>query len=182
MSIVWLSVFILLCIELIILLPLVVPLPNAVRRFLAKKILSFNLAPKIRFLVNFTTLGLIFAVWDAVQQLQHLEGKAKDGGENVMSGDLGSTGYLSKNMTKSRLFRAERNLYLAGFTLVLLFVIARMVELLQLSVDLEEQRDSLKQKLADRGVSASDYTSIDNESSGAAQGLRRRTNALGSSG
>lgn len=45
---------------------------------------------------------------------------------------------------KERKFRAERNMYLAGFALTLLFVIGRITQLMQESVELEEETDRVK--------------------------------------
>lgn len=44
--------------------------------------------------------------------------------------------------------------YLAGFALTLMFVIARLVELMQEIVNQEEDKDSLSQRLKDIGDSA----------------------------
>ena len=157
---------------------LVIPMPATVRHFIAKKILRLNLAKRIQFLLKFITLGLILAVWDAIQQLQHLDEKVKSGQGPPKVGDLGNTVYVAASLDRQRKFRAERNLYLAGFTLVLLFVIARIVELLNNVVQLEEERDSLKRRLSAASGSGSKDILLDNATPTAGLGLRRRRGAV----
>jgi hypothetical protein len=45
---------------------------------------------------------------------------------------------------KERKYKSERNMYLAGFSLTLLFVIGRILKLMQESVELEEEKDRVK--------------------------------------
>lgn len=67
MSVVWLSVFFLLCVELIVTAVLVLPLPRVVRKSIASAIFRFELAKRVRFFINFTILACLFAIWDCVQ-------------------------------------------------------------------------------------------------------------------
>lgn len=67
MSVVWLSVFVLLCVELIVTAVLVLPLPRLVRKSIASAIFRFELAKRVRFFIRFTILACLFAIWDCVQ-------------------------------------------------------------------------------------------------------------------
>jgi len=67
MSVVWVSVFILLCLELIATAVLVMPLPRLVRKSIASLIFRFELAQRVKFFIRFTVLASLFAIWDCVQ-------------------------------------------------------------------------------------------------------------------
>ncbi|PXF46359.1 hypothetical protein BWQ96_03858 [Gracilariopsis chorda] len=158
-TIVWMAVFFLLMIELVITALLVLPLPRVLRKFIARKIFNYDLGRRIRFVSNFIILGLILAVSDAVQTLRHLE--QKEGTE------ASSSAYNDA-------------LYLAGFALTLMFVIARIVELMQEVVNVEEQKEVVEQRLKDVGEIASTTTSVpatDITSKEESTTLRKRTPA-----
>lgn len=112
-SVVWMAVFILLMIELFITGLLVLPLPRLIRRFIAKKIFTYDLAKRVRFLSNFIILGLVLAVSDAITTLRRLEQKLDMSSEGVKqhTGEA-RTGYIEVSMDKQRKFRAERNVRL----------------------------------------------------------------------
>eukprot|EP00178_Gracilaria_changii_P006941 TRINITY_DN223_c0_g1_i1.p2 TRINITY_DN223_c0_g1~~TRINITY_DN223_c0_g1_i1.p2 ORF type:complete len:189 (-),score=38.32 TRINITY_DN223_c0_g1_i1:1862-2428(-) len=158
-SVVWVSVFFLLMMELVITAILVLPFPRFVRKFIARKIFTYDLGKRIRFISNFIILGLILAVSDAVQTLRHLEQKEAGETSNQATNDA-RVGYIAVSFDKQRKFRAERNMYLAGFSLTLMFVIARIVELMQEVVNVEEQKDVAEQRLKDVNDAASTATSI----------------------
>lgn len=108
-TVVWVGVFILLSFELFITLLLVLPLPRVVRRFLAKKIFTYHLAERLRYVVNFLLCALIVAVIDAINSLIHLTEKEEGSDKSSSSESDPRTGYLSSTMIKQRKFRAERN-------------------------------------------------------------------------
>lgn len=107
-SVVWMGVFVLLMLELFITAILVLPLPRAVRKFLARKIFNYNLAKNIRFFSNFVVLALILAVSDAVSTIRQLEQKEGSSNKKGVSYPDPHTGFAT-DLTKQRKFRAERN-------------------------------------------------------------------------
>lgn len=134
MSVVWLSVFCLLCVELIVTAVLVLPLPRVVRKSIASAIFRFELAKRVRFFINFTILACLFAIWDCVQELTRLREKYEAPsspdkvGMNIEGGDSQAS-YFQSSLDRQRRFRSERNLYLSAFTLTLLFVIGRLLDM-----------------------------------------------------
>jgi len=56
-SVVWMGVFVLLMAELVIVSFLVLPLPRMVRKFIARKIFTYDLGRRVRFISNFIILG-----------------------------------------------------------------------------------------------------------------------------
>lgn len=113
-SVVWMSVFVLLMVELVITLILALPLPRFIRRFIARKIFTYNLASRVRFLSNFVVFGLVLAVSDAISTLRHLEQKEGSGeGSSVPFSE--KTNYIGTSIDKQRKFRAERNVRSLSF-------------------------------------------------------------------
>lgn len=153
-TVVWMSVFLLLIVELVITALLVLPLPRAGRRFLAKKVFTRELSQKLKTVSNFIFVGLVLAVADAVASLRHLEKKEhSDKYQSTTYGDSQST-YFTTSMDKQRKFRAERNMYLSSFALTLGFSLARLIELMQELVNVDEERDELRKKIAAMSSSA----------------------------
>lgn len=178
-SVIWMAVFLLLMVELFITLILVLPLPRVIRRFIAKKIFTYDLARRFRFASNFIILALILAVSDAISTLRHLEHKEESASENTTGAYSERVGYIGVSLDKQRKFRAERNMYLAGFALTLVFVIARIVELMQQVSNTEEEREALTQRIKDIGeaANAATTTTTDISSPPDESTLRKRTNA-----
>lgn len=108
-SIVWMAVFLLLIIELFIVLILVLPMPKKVRHFLAKKIFTYSLGERIRFVANFIFLGLLLAVADAVNSMRHIEQKEETAEMANPGYPEGQAAFMAANLDKQRKFRAERN-------------------------------------------------------------------------
>lgn len=109
-SIVWMSVFLLLVIELFVTFLLVLPFPKPVRRFLAKKIFTYDLGDRIRVAANFIFLGLMLAIADAVNTLRRVEEK-EENMESTHGGypAEGPANLIAVSLDKQRKFRAERN-------------------------------------------------------------------------
>lgn len=106
-SVVWLSVFVFLCAELFVIYLLALPLPRLLRRFIARKICTYDLGRHVRFFGNFISLGLFLAVVDSIQTQRHLEGKEEDARPATFPDQR--VGYSGISLDKQRKFRAERN-------------------------------------------------------------------------
>jgi hypothetical protein len=52
--------------------------------------------------------------------------------------------HLVKHLDKEREYKTQRNLYLSGFALTLIFVIGRITDLMQEHVDLEDDLQKLR--------------------------------------
>jgi hypothetical protein len=90
---------------------------------------------------------------ESITTLRRLKGRDRHhiGGVPPVDGDVFSerVRYADVSLDKQRITRAERNLYLAGFALTLLFVIARIVELMVDGAVVEDERDAAKKRLDD---------------------------------
>lgn len=148
-TVVWVSVFLLLVVEILITLLLVLPLPRTVRRFLARKIFTYDLSRRVRTVSNYILVGLIIAFADAINGLRHLEKKGESTTESVKNTYQDSqSNYFTSSVDKQRKFRIERNMYMSAFALTLGFVITRLVELIQELENCDEEIDHLKKRLS----------------------------------
>lgn len=175
-SVVWIAVFLLLSVELFLTCILVLPLPRFIRHFLAKKIFSYDLARRFKFISNFIILGLILSVADAITTLRHLTQKE----EHIDPGHTGHAdraAYMGLNLDKQRKFRAERNMYLSSFALTLVFVIARLVELMQQTITLEEEKDALAARVKQLSQANGENAPVTDISAEPTSPLRRRAGA-----
>ena len=115
--------------------------------------------------------------------MQRLEKKyaASDAKENgpvdPVSG--GNTSFQQTSFDRQRKFRAERNLYLSGMTLTLLFVIRRLVEMSQESAISLEAIAAMEARLTAAGAAptAGKVTTLPDGEKTVRGGARKRANA-----
>lgn len=145
-SLVWMSVFLILAVELVITLILVVPVPRKARNFLAKKIFKFELGDRLKTPILFIGIALGLALMDSYFTHQRIMTRILEEQEaGVVSPSHYSHDFFYPGLhDRERKYKSERNLYLAGFALTLLFVIGRLAVLLQESVELQEEIDRLE--------------------------------------
>lgn len=142
-SITWTCVFGILIFELVVTFILVVPVPRRIRNMIARKcIFKFDLGERFSKVIWFVAAALFFGLVESYytceRLMQKLEGMEQ---EDTIRMDHHSHHH---HHDKQRLYKAERNMYLSGFALTLLFVIGRILQLMQESVELEQERDMLR--------------------------------------
>jgi heme/copper-type cytochrome/quinol oxidase subunit 1 len=145
-SLIWTTVFLFLLLELAVTLILVLPVPRRVRNVLARNVVTkFNLGERLGKPILFVAIALSFALLESyvahqriLARLEHEHG----GGAADMYSQQHERVYHAQD--KERKYKSERNMYLAGFSLTLLFVIGRILKLMQESVELEEEKDRVK--------------------------------------
>jgi B-cell receptor-associated protein 31 len=143
-SIVWTTVFLFLVLELALTLILVMPFPRRIRNFLAKKIFKFNLGERLRKPILFVGVALSFALVESYVAHQRIIARIEQEQEMGIPAQRISHDQYFHGQDKERKYKAERNMYLAGFSLTLLFVIGRITTLMQESVELEEEAERVK--------------------------------------
>jgi len=139
-SLVWTSVYIFLIIELIITFALVVPVPRKIRNIIARNVFRLKLSEKFQKPIWLVAAGLTIAFCDSYLTLERLTSRSQQ--EHDLAGFTG--GAVTKDriyhdLDKQRGYKAQRNIYLAGFALTLLFVIYRITQLMAESVEMETQ-------------------------------------------
>jgi B-cell receptor-associated protein 31 len=139
------SVFLILAVELVITLILVVPVPRKIRNFLAKEIFKFELGDRLKTPIMFIGIALSLALMESFFTHQRIIARILEEHEaGVASSHHSHDNFYPGLHDRERKYKSERNLYLAGFALTLLFVIGRLAVLLQESVESHEEIDRLE--------------------------------------
>lgn len=154
-SLLWKSIFAFLAAELIITLLLVVPIPLKITaRFVRlarimpiQRITQF--VERLRTPLLFIGIGLGMALAESLYTHQRILARIDEERRGVrFSSSTSYVDYFYPGMhDKERKYKSERNIYLSGFALTLLFVIGRIVALLRESVTLHEEAERLESAL-----------------------------------
>lgn len=144
-SFLWTTVFVLLLLELVVTFVLVIPVPRSIRNRIARCIAKLDLGGKIGQASLFIMIVLVGALAESIMTVRALYERDTHyfpATSSMTSGNVEQE-RIFHDMDKQRIFRAERNMYLAGFTLTLLFVIARISKLMEESVEMEDEHKQL---------------------------------------
>eukprot|EP00538_Stauroneis_constricta_P009328 CAMPEP_0119554670 /NCGR_PEP_ID=MMETSP1352-20130426/7080_1 /TAXON_ID=265584 /ORGANISM="Stauroneis constricta, Strain CCMP1120" /LENGTH=183 /DNA_ID=CAMNT_0007601285 /DNA_START=60 /DNA_END=611 /DNA_ORIENTATION=- len=137
-SIIWTSIFVFLICELLLTGLLVIPVPRKIRNFIASKIFQLQLGEKLSKYILFIGIGLVFAILESFISHQRIVDRMSEYGDGG-GYDHHHHGHKEHIHDKERKYKTERNMYLAGFAFTLLFVIGRITQLMEESVELEKQ-------------------------------------------
>ena len=141
-SLVWTIIFAFLILELAVTLILVVPVPRKIRNVLASKIFQLDLGARLRKPLLFIGIALGLALVESYFAHQRIMSRmAEESSEGNWSPQHERHFHLQD---KERKYKSERNMYLAGFALTLLFVIGRITQLMQESVQLEAETERVQ--------------------------------------
>lgn len=147
-SFLWTTVFVVLVLELVVTFILVIPVPRTIRNRIARCIAKLNIRRKIGQSSLFLMIVLIGALIESIMTVRALY--QRDNHYYPATASMTTSVEQERifhDMDKQRIFRAERNMYLAGFTLTLLFVIARISKLMEESVEMEDEHKRLLKML-----------------------------------
>lgn len=140
-SLIWTSVWFFLMFELMVTLILVIPVPRKIRNAITRQINRLDLGNRLGKVIIFIGIALSLALLESISSVQYISTKELE--HTTPEHDR-----IVHDLMKQRKFRSERNLYLAGFSLTLLFVIVRILQLMQESVEWEAQVDALTKAVA----------------------------------
>mmetsp|Transcript_401 Transcript_401/g.579 ORF Transcript_401/g.579 Transcript_401/m.579 type:complete len:175 (+) Transcript_401:128-652(+) len=147
-SIIWTAVWWFLMFELGITLILVIPVPRKIRNAMARQINRLDLGQRLAKFGIFVTVALAAALVESMSSVQTIGERERL--ETQFGYTAGSVEHdrVIHDLDRQRKFRSERNMYLAGFSLTLTFVISRIANLMQESVEWEAQVDLLTKTVA----------------------------------
>ena len=144
-SLLWTAVFLILMIEIVIVAVLVIPVPRSWRNGICMEVSKLDLKERLRMPLTFLVVGMCLAFFDSLNCLLWLW--------RVEEEETRYTGYQSaeqahviRHLDKEKEYKTERNLYLSGFAIALLFVIGRITDLMQEHAELETELE--KKRLA----------------------------------
>lgn len=156
-SLLWTGVFIFTMLELIFTLILIVPVPQKWRNKICREVSKLDLKERFKIPLLFVGVGLAFAWMDSYNMLQLIIDIQREEHEESMAiarsrrgGWFSSTYRMTEEermhhiLEKETEYRTERNLYLVGFALTLLFVIGRITDLMQEHADLEDELETAR--------------------------------------
>jgi hypothetical protein len=152
-TLIWTSVFLFLLLELVAVFILVVPVPRKIRNFICRQISKLNLKEHLHFPCLCIGIALAFGLVDGIFALQWISKTEKEAHDESMHQehsyfhhhDSESSGGVLRELDKQREYKTERNMYLTGFALTLLFVIGRIADLMQEHVELGDEYERVQQ-------------------------------------
>lgn len=147
-SFLWTSVFVFLCLEIALTLILVIPVPRKVRNWVCRETTKLDLKERLKPVLLGIGLALGVALLDCFSLLTMLFSMEREADERYYQFFGGPTTYRPNDVLhqidKEKEYKTERNIYLAGFSLTLLFVIGRITDLMQEHVDLEDDLEKIR--------------------------------------
>jgi hypothetical protein len=153
-SLVWGTVFIFLLLELAFTLILVIPLPRKWRNWLCHKCSKLDLKAHLQKPLLFIGIALTLALLDCFSRLQMILDMEKESHNHAGGNHHGGEEVrVLHQLDKEREYKTERNIYLAGFSLTLLFVIGRITNLMQEHAELEDDLEKIR--LSSKAVDSS---------------------------
>jgi Bap31/Bap29 transmembrane region len=130
-SILWTAIFVILCLEVALTFVLVLPVPRRLRNGVCRAATDLDLKGKLYPVLRGLGIGLVLALLDSFSFLQFLvQDNREIHGQHHRHHD---------HHAREREYQTERNIYLAGFCLTLIFVIGRITDLMQEHVELEDE-------------------------------------------
>lgn len=155
MSLLWTSVSVILSLEFLLLLLLCLPLPWGVRKNISRWIHRIQAHHHLDSLIKYLLLALLLALLDSLNSLRtvHL-GQELNASANAAHTDP-SLQLITYHDLRWKKARAERNFYLASFSVAALIAIARLVRLASIEVQL---RTKIKMYNGNRPISETGET------------------------
>eukprot|EP00184_Porphyridium_aerugineum_P008305 CAMPEP_0184691238 /NCGR_PEP_ID=MMETSP0313-20130426/140_1 /TAXON_ID=2792 /ORGANISM="Porphyridium aerugineum, Strain SAG 1380-2" /LENGTH=245 /DNA_ID=CAMNT_0027148915 /DNA_START=244 /DNA_END=981 /DNA_ORIENTATION=+ len=162
-SVLWISVFLLLCVEAIVAALLCFQITA---RAIVQVVEDSPLGKNIRYFSQFVIFGLVVGLWDSVNTIRRLEqreqaamgidgyagGHGAHGTRHHPYGPTGAnpqTDLMFYSVDRPRKFRAERNLYLTAFSLALMFIIQTLIRLTKLLIRHEKKEEESQKEIAE---------------------------------
>ena len=144
-SFLWTCVFLFLCLELALTMILVIPLPRKFRNWVCRGTTTLDLKGRLKPALWGIGVALSVALLDCLSLLQFLFSMEDEAHERSrIYGGGGAAEVVKRQMDKEKEYKTERNIYLAGFALTLLFVIGRIMDLMQEHVELEDELEAVR--------------------------------------
>lgn len=129
--------------EIVITAVLVIPVLQAWRNAICREVSKLHLKEHLKLPLTFLVVGMMLAFLDASNYLLYLWDMEE---EDVRYRTYRSVddAHMVRHLDKERVYKTQRNLYLSGFAVTLLFVIGRLTDLMQEHADLEKELESTR--------------------------------------
>lgn len=128
---------------------LVIPVPLKIRNFICRQISKLNPKQHLHIPLICIGFGLALTLLDSLSLLQLIfeeerEAHNLDHEQQQYHHEHGEHQEMLRHMEKEKEYRTERNIYLSGFALTLIFVIGRITNLMQEHVELEDDLEKMR--------------------------------------
>jgi Bap31/Bap29 transmembrane region len=142
-SLIWTSIYLLLKCEIALTVLLVIPLPRAWRNVVCLEVSKLELKQRLQIPLTFLVIGMSLAFLDAWNYLLYLWDVEE---EDVRYRAYRSVddAHLVRHLDKEKVYKTQRNMYLSGFAIALLFVIGRLTDLMQEHAELEKDLENMR--------------------------------------
>lgn len=124
-------------------LVLAIPVPRRWRNWLCMEVSKLELKQHLKLPLVFVGFSLIFAILDSLNYLVMVLGMEWEDERERRYGSPEDR-LIVRQLDKEKEYKAERNIYMAGFALTLIFVIGRMTDLMQEHAELEAALKKLR--------------------------------------
>jgi hypothetical protein len=132
-------------IEIAIVTVLVIPVPRAWSNGICLEVSKLDLKARLRLPLTFLVIGMCLAFFDSLNYLLWLW-KVEEEERRYTGYQTAEQVHVVRILDKEKEYKTERNLYLSGFAVTLLFAIGRITDLMQEHAELETELE--KKRLA----------------------------------
>lgn len=140
MSFLWTTVSALLCFELVILLALCAPLPWGVRKNISRWIFRVRAQDRLNASMKYVLFGLFLALTEALNSLRNVHRREQADLKHAAESPIDQALHItSAHDHRWKRAKAERNLYLAAFSITAWIAIARLIRLAAIEVQLRNK-------------------------------------------
>ena len=143
-SLIWTSTYIILLIEIVITVILVIPVPRNYRNQICRKISKLDVKQKLYYPLTALFVALSVAFLDSYNYLIQIWNIIEEDDVRYRNYNSIEEAHWIKHLDKEKQYKTQRNLYLSGFALTLIFVIGRITDLMQEHADLEDDLSKLR--------------------------------------
>jgi Bap31/Bap29 transmembrane region len=129
--------------EIVLTVILVIPVPRSWRNIICLEVSKLHVKQRLQIPLTFLVIGMFLAFLDALNYLLYLwDVKGED--ERHRSFRSAEDAHIVRQLDKEKEYKTERNLYLSGFAIALLFAIGRLTDLMQEHAELEQELEKMR--------------------------------------
>jgi hypothetical protein len=122
---------------------LVIPVPRNYRNWICREVSKLDIKQKLYYPLTVLFVAISIAFLDSYNYLIQIWSIEEDDMKYRNYNSI-EEAHLIKHLDKEKEYKTQRNLYLSGFALTLIFVIGRITDLMQEHADLEDELHKLQ--------------------------------------
>lgn len=135
--------FVILMFEIALTVILVIPVPRSWRNAICLEVSKLDLKQRLKIPLTFLVIGMSLALLDAWNYLLYLW-DVENEDVRYRNYRTAEDAHVVRHLDKEKVYKTERNLYLSGFAVALLFAIGRLTDLMQEHAELEKELEKMR--------------------------------------